>query len=348
MDELLTPNIAEVTKQTERASRIVLEPLERGFGHTLGNALRRVLLSSIPGCAVVEARIEGVLHEYTVVEGVREGVVDILLNLKELAVRMFHKNEMVVTLKKKGPGAATGADIEGDGDFEIANPEHVIAHLDDNGSLEMTLTIRKGRGYQPSARLREETTSPGSLLLDASFSPIRRVAYRVENARVEQRTDLDKLVVELETNGTVDPQDAVREAAAILHSQLSAFVDLERLARDRSAKEAQEMPPILMHPIDELSLSLRATNCLKAERIMYIGDLVQHSKEELLKTPNFGRKALQEIEAALQEHELELGADLPNWPPPELRQRRALESGAPQARMMSGARSSPPVGGRLA
>jgi len=304
-------------------AKVVLEPLERGFGHTLGNALRRILLSSLPGYAVVEVQIDGVLHEYTGVEGVQEDVVDILLNLKGIAVVMYNKTEAVVTLNKQGPGVATAGDIETGHDVEIMNKDHVIAHLTEQGSLGMTLKIVKGRGYQPAAQRRnEEDRAIGSLLLDASFSPVRKVAYTVENARVEKRTDLDKLIVDLETNGTVDPEEAIRKAAGILQQQLSVFVDLQSDEQEEPDKAETEMDPILMRPVDDLELTVRSANCLKAENIYYIGDLIQRTEVELLKTPNLGKKSLTEIKDVLGTHGLSLGMRLENWPPANLREDR--------------------------
>lgn len=322
-NELLKPRVVGVQLIDECHAKVVLEPLERGFGHTLGNALRRILLSSLPGYAVVEVQIDGVLHEYTGIEGVQEDVVDILLNLKGIAVVMYNKTEAVVTLNKQGPGVATAGDIETGHDVEIMNKDHVIAHLTEQGSLGMALKIVKGRGYQPAAQRRnEEDRAIGSLLLDASFSPVRKVAYTVENARVEKRTDLDKLIVDLETNGTVDPEEAIRKAAGILQQQLSVFVDLQSDEQDEPDKAETEMDPILMRPVDDLELTVRSANCLKAENIYYIGDLIQRTEVELLKTPNLGKKSLTEIKDVLGTHGLSLGMRLENWPPANLREDR--------------------------
>jgi DNA-directed RNA polymerase subunit alpha len=318
--ELLKPRLVDVQAVSERHAKIVLEPLERGFGHTLGNALRRILLSSVPGCAVVEAEIEGVLHEYTTIEGVQEDVVDVLLNLKGLALRMHNKREATLSLRKSGPGVLTAGDIAVDHDVEIANPDHVIAHLTKDGEINMVLKIEKGRGYQPAAIRRSEEDHPiGRLLLDASFSPVRRVAYTVESARVEQRTDLDKLIIDLETNGTVDPEDTIRHAANILQSQLSVFVDLKADEHREPERAESEIDPILLRPVDDLELTVRSANCLKAENIHYIGDLIQRTEVELLKTPNLGKKSLTEIKDVLGSHGLSLGMRLENWPPPSLR-----------------------------
>ena len=325
VDELLKPRVSEVTPLGARRTRITLEPLERGFGHTLGNALRRILLSSIPGCAVVEVNIEGVLHEYTTIEGVQEDVVDILLNLKGLAIRMHNREESVLRIEKKGPGMVTGADIVTDHDVEIVNPEHVIAHLSKGATLAMNLKVAKGRGYQPAAvRRAAEDRIVGGLLLDASFSPIHRVSYTVESTRVHQRTDLDKLVVDLETNGTIDPEDTLKSAAQILMSQLEAFVDIKGADAGQAGAAVPGIAPILLRPVDELELTVRSANCLKAENIHYIGDLVQRSEVELLKTPNLGKKSLTEIKDVLHTRGLSLGMRLENWPPAHLRDAKKL------------------------
>jgi DNA-directed RNA polymerase subunit alpha len=321
-NELLKPRQIGVQPLGPRRAKVVLEPLERGFGHTLGNALRRILLSSIPGCAVVEAQIEGVLHEYTSIEGVQEDVVEILLNLKGLAIRMHARDSATLTLKKKGAGMVTAADISADHDVEIVNPEHVIAHMTKAGELSMTLKVAKGRGYQPAAARRTgeaEERPIGTLLLDASFSPIHRVAYNVESARVEQRTDLDRLIVDLETDGTVDPESAIRQAATILQTQLAVFVDMEGIGMDQPEPAGTEIDPTLLRPVDDLELTVRSANCLKAENIYHIGDLIQRTEVELLKTPNLGKKSLTEIKDVLASHGLSLGMRLENWPPPGLR-----------------------------
>ncbi|RFA30216.1 DNA-directed RNA polymerase subunit alpha [Alkalilimnicola ehrlichii] len=315
--DFLKPRIVDVNALSDRHAKITLEPLERGFGHTLGNALRRVLLSSMPGYAVVEAEIEGVLHEYTAIEGVQEDVVDILLNLKNLAVRLHSKDEATLTLVKQGPGVVTAGDIEVGHDVEIKNPDMVIANLTKAEELKMTLRVRSGRGYEPATQRRDEEDRPiGRLQLDASFSPIRRVAYNVESARVEQRTDLDKLVMDIETNGVLEPEEAIRLAAGLLRDQLSVFVDLEggEFESEPERKEP-EVDPVLLRPIDDLELTVRSANCLKAESIHYVGDLVQRTEVELLKTPNLGKKSLTEIKEVLASHGLALGMRLENWPP---------------------------------
>ena len=318
--EFLKPRLVNVQAINDRHAKVSLEPLERGFGHTLGNALRRILLSSMPGSAVVEGEIEGVLHEYTTIEGVQEDVLDILLNLKELAISMHARDEATLTLSKKGPGPVLASDITLDHDVEIANPDHVIAHLTKEGELNMTLYVGRGRGYQPAATRQSATGEErpiGRLQLDASFSPVRRLAYVVEDARVAQRTDLDRLVVDLETNGTIDPEESIRRAATILQEQLSAFVMLD----DTSVSEAQapeaeaQIDPILLRPVDDLELTVRSANCLKAESIFLIGDLIQRTEVELLKTPNLGKKSLTEIKDVLATRGLSLGMRLENWPP---------------------------------
>ncbi len=323
--EFLSPRIVDIQQINDTHAKVTLEPLERGFGHTLGNALRRILLSSMSGCAIVEAEIEGVLHEYTSIEGVQEDVVDILLNLKGVSLLMAGESETTLTLNKKGPGQVTAGDITLDHNVEVINPEHVIANLTKNGELNMTLKIAKGRGYQPAtirANDEDEDRPIGRLQLDASFSPVQRVAYVVDSARVEQRTDLDKLIIELETNGTIDPEAAIRVAATILQDQLSAFVDLR--SKEEAEPEGQEpdIDPILLRPVDDLELTVRSANCLKAEQIFYIGDLIQRTEVELLKTPNLGKKSLTEIKDVLASRGLSLGMRLENWPPASLKEKK--------------------------
>jgi len=317
--DLLKPRIVDVKQINDTTAKVTLEPLDRGFGHTLGNALRRVLLSSLPGSAVIEVNIEGVDHEYTSIDGVQEDVTDILLNLKGLAIRVLGKQAIILHLNKKGAGPVLASDIELEHDVEIINPEHVIAHLNKSGELNMQLKIDMGRGYQP-ANLRlqddDETEKVGWLHLDASFSPIVRVAYEVDRARVEQRTNLDKLIIELETNGTVDPETAVRQAATILQDQLSVIVELKGTEVEETVDEKEdEVDPVLLRPVDELELTVRSANCLKAESIYYIGDLIQRTETELLKTPNLGKKSLNEIKEVLASRGLSLGMKLENWPP---------------------------------
>ena len=326
LSDFLKPSIVNVQNISHTHAKVTLEPLERGFGHTLGNALRRILLSSMHGCAVVEAEIEGVLHEYSTIEGVQEDVIDILLNLKGLAMRMHARTEATLTLHKKGEGPVTAGDITLDHDVEIVNPDHVIAHLTKNGELNMTLKIASGRGYQPAnvRNINDENRVIGRLHLDASFSPITRVSYVVDSARVEQRTDLDKLIFELESNGTIDPEDAIRSAATILQDQLSTFVDLESQDETEAKREEPEVDPILLRPVDDLELTVRSANCLKAEQIYYIGDLIQCTEVELLKTPNLGKKSLTEIKSTLATKGLSLGMRLENWPPASLKDKEGV------------------------
>ncbi|MCL4142436.1 UNVERIFIED_CONTAM: hypothetical protein GTU68_048454 [Idotea baltica] len=322
VNEFLTPRTIDVTELSPTRAKVVLEPLERGFGHTLGNALRRILLSSMGGAAIVEVEIEGVLHEYSSIEGVQEDVIEILLNLKDVAIVLNEKDDVTLTLNKKGKGAVTAGDIQVDSTCEIKNPDHVIANITGNTELNMQLHVVKGRGYQPSdirANDEEETRAIGRLQLDATFSPARRVAYVVESARVEQRTDLDKLVLDLETNGTIDPEEAIRRAATILQQQLAVFVDLESESLAEPAEKEEEVDPILLRPVDDLELTVRSANCLKAESIYYIGDLIQRTEVELLKTPNLGKKSLTEIKDVLASRGLSLGMRLENWPPASLR-----------------------------
>ncbi len=311
-------------------AKAVLEPFERGYGHTLGNALRRVLLSSMVGYAPTEVTIAGVLHEYSTIDGVQEDVVHIMLNLKGVVFKLHNRDEVTLVLRKEGEGPVTAADIQTPHDVEVINPEHVIAHLSQGGKLDMQIKVEKGRGYVPGNLRRfgeESTKSIGRIVLDASFSPVRRVSYAVENARVEQRTDLDKLVMEIETNGSMSPEEAIRASAKILVEQLIVFTQLEGLGLTEQGglrqpeAEGPELPDILKRPVDELELTVRSANCLKAENIYYIGDLVQRSETELLKTPNLGRKSLNEIKEVLASRGLTLGTRLEGWPPKSLDRR---------------------------
>ena len=315
--DFLKPRVVDVDAVSDRRARITLEPLERGFGHTLGNALRRVLLSSMPGYAVTEVEIDGVLHEYTAVEGVQEDVVDILLNLKNLAVRLTGRDEATLRLQKKGPGVVTAADIAAEQNVEVKNPDLVICNLTKAGEISMSITVASGRGYEPvTARDGDEERTIGRLALDATYSPVRRVSYNVESARVEQRTDLDKLVMDIETSGVIEPEEAIRLAAGVLRDQLAVFVDLEGGESDiQPARKEPEIDPVLLRPIDDLELTVRSANCLKAEAIHYVGDLVQKTEVELLKTPNLGKKSLNEIKEVLAQHGLQLGMRLDAWPP---------------------------------
>lgn len=320
--ELLTPRTIDVSVLGPNRAKVVLEPLERGFGHTLGNALRRILLSSMPGCAISEAEIEGVEHEYSAIEGVREDVIEILLNLKGVATVVHGKDEVEVSLSATGPCVVTAGDIQADASVEIKNPEHVIANITGNTTLNMRLKVVRGRGYMPATAAvgdEDETRSIGRLQLDASFSPVMRVAYVVESARVEQRTDLDKLIIDLKTNGTIDPEDAIRRAATILQQQLAVFVDFESESQAEPESQEDEIDPVLLRPVDDLELTVRSANCLKAESIYYIGDLIQRTEVELLKTPNLGKKSLTEIKDVLASRGLSLGMRLENWPPASLK-----------------------------
>lgn len=318
--QFLKPNLTDVQSLGNNRAKVVLEPLERGFGHTLGNALRRILLSSMPGSAITEVQIDGVLHEYSTLEGVQEDIIDVLLNLKQVGIRLHDRDEVELTISKKGPGAITAGDISTDHGVEVVNPELVIANITGDIEFRASVKVERGRGYEPANRREnDETRGVGRLLLDASYSPIRRVSYTVENARVEQRTDLDKLIIDLDTNGTIDPEESIRRAATILQDQLSVFVDLEDKEEAVEVVEQPKVNPILLRPIDELELTVRSANCLKAENIYYIGDLVQRSEVELLKTPNLGKKSLTEIKDVLAAHELSLGMNLEAWPPANLR-----------------------------
>lgn len=320
--EFLTPKHIQVEQLTNTRATVILEPLERGFGHTLGNALRRILLSSMPGCAVVEAEIDGVLHEYSTIEGVQEDIIEVLLNLKGVAIKLNESDEAELSLDKQGPCVVTAGDFQLDHDVELANPEHVIATLNESGRLNLRAKIGRGRGYEP-VDLRttdeEEGRTIGSLLLDASYSPVSRVSYKVDSARVEQRTDLDKLIIDLETNGTIDPEEAIRRAATILQQQVNVFVDLQSENEPEPEEHEDEIDPILLRPVDDLELTVRSANCLKAENIYYIGDLIRRTEVELLKTPNLGKKSLTEIKDVLASRGLSLGMRLENWPPLSLR-----------------------------
>lgn len=317
LEQLLTPRLVDIKKVNGFHSRVTLEPLERGFGHTLGNALRRILLSSMPGAAIVEAQIDGVLHEYSSVEGVREDVLEILLNLKEVSIKLNESSEAELTLSKKGPAVVTAGDIQLNHDTEVMNPDLVIAHLSEGAELSMTLKVEKGIGYRAAVQS-DDSSSIGALKLDASFSPVQTVSYEVQNARVEQRTDLDKLILDVVTDGTLDPEDAIKQAATVLHYQLIAFVDLKHKEIVVQEEEENEFDPIYLQPVDDLELTVRSANCLKAEQIYYIGDLVQRAESSLLKTPNLGKKSLQEIKDVLAQRGLGLGTKLENWPPSSL------------------------------
>lgn len=321
--QVLRPRGIGVERVAQNRAKVIVEPLERGYGHTLGNALRRILLSSIPGYAITEVEIDGVLHEYTTVEGLQEDVLEVLLNLKDIAIRMHTVDQTTLGLLKQGPGTVRAGDIKTDHNVEIVNPELIICNLTKDTVLNMRIKIERGFGYQPSATRRrpdDETRAIGRLMLDASFCPVRRVAYSVESARVEQRTDLDKLVLDIETNGTIDAEEAVRTAADILADQLSVFGDFSNRDRAATKQSTGGVDPILIRPIDDLELTVRSANCLKAENIYYIGDLIQRTEVELLKTPNLGKKSLTEIKEVLAQRGLSLGMRLENWPPAGLQQ----------------------------
>jgi DNA-directed RNA polymerase subunit alpha len=325
---LLKPKNIHVEQLGHNRAKVTLEPFERGYGHTLGNALRRVLLSSMVGYAVTEVTIAGVVHEYSSIDGVQEDVVNILLNLKGVVFKLHNRDEVTLSLRKDGEGAVTAADIQTPHDVEIINPGHVIANLSQGGKIDIQLKVETGRGYVPGTVRRygeEPSKSIGRIVLDASFSPVSRVSYSVENARVEQRTDLDRLVMEIETNGAISAEDAVRASSKILVEQLAVFAQLEGDQISSLMAEAprgnQNYDPILLRPVDELELTVRSANCLKAEDIYYIGDLIQRTENELLKTPNLGRKSLNEIKEVLASRGLTLGMKLENWPPAGLERR---------------------------
>ena len=325
---LLKPKNIHVEQLGHNRAKVTLEPFERGYGHTLGNALRRVLLSSMVGYAVTEVTIAGVVHEYSSIDGVQEDVVNILLNLKGVVFKLHNRDEVTLSLRKDGEGAVTAADIQTPHDVEIINPEHVIANLSQGGKIDIQLKVETGRGYVPGTVRRygeEPSKSIGRIVLDASFSPVSRVSYSVENARVEQRTDLDRLVMEIETNGAITAEDAVRASSKILVEQLAVFAQLEGDQINSLMAEAprgnQQFDPILLRPVDELELTVRSANCLKAENIYYIGDLIQRTENELLKTPNLGRKSLNDIKEVLASRGLTLGMKLESWPPAGLERR---------------------------
>ncbi|VFP81223.1 DNA-directed RNA polymerase subunit alpha [Buchnera aphidicola (Cinara kochiana kochiana)] len=322
VEDFLKPRLVNIEHISSTHAKITLEPLERGFGYTLGNSLRRILLSSMSGCAVTEVEINGILHEYMHKEGIKEDILDILLNLKGLSVKLFGKDEIILHLKKSGIGPVIAADIDRDYSIEIVNLNHVICHITcPNVYIDMRIKIMRGRGYvtaQSRKDLMQTDRIVGKLFLDVSYSPIERIVYNVEAARVEQRTDLDKLIIDMETNGTIDPEEAIRKAATILAEQLESFVDLRGIREPEIKEEKPEFEPSLLRPVDDLELTVRSANCLKAESIHYIGDLVQKTEVELLKTPNLGKKSLTEIKDILAARGLSLGMKLDNWPPKNL------------------------------
>ena len=314
--DFLTPTEIIVEEMGPTRSKIILEPLEQGFGHTLGNALRRIILSSMPGTAVSEVKIDGVLHEYSTLEGVQEDVLDILLNLRELSVKILESEAVELKIEKKGEGEVTASDIDLPAGVEIVDPSHHIATLNSKGSLNMLIKVTRGRGFVAVKPLgEEEGQEVGLLRLDATYSPIKRVSYLVENARVEQRTNLDKLIIDIDTDGTIEAEEILRISATILQHQLSAFAELGRLEEVIEENDEPTVDPVMLRPVDELELTVRSANCLKAESIHYIGDLVSKKESDLLRTPNLGKKSLNEIKEVLASRGLSLGLILENWPP---------------------------------
>ncbi|SON56049.1 DNA-directed RNA polymerase subunit alpha [Hartmannibacter diazotrophicus] len=317
--ELIKPNKLEVhaTSADKRIATIVAEPLERGFGLTLGNSLRRILLSSLQGAAVTAVQIDGVLHEFSSIAGVREDVTDIILNIKEIAVKMMGQGPKRMVLRKQGPGVVTAGDIQTVGDIEILNPGHVICTLDDGAEIRIEFTVDTGKGYVAADRNRPEDAPIGLIPVDSVYSPVRKVSYKVENTREGQVLDYDKLTLTVETNGALKADDAVAYAARILQDQLSIFVNFEEPERDQKVEQVPELAfnPALLKKVDELELSVRSANCLKNDNIVYIGDLIQKSEAEMLRTPNFGRKSLNEIKEVLAQMGLHLGMEVASWPP---------------------------------
>ena len=313
--DLLVPTEIQVDDTSSTLSKVTLEPLERGFGHTLGNALRRVLLSSMPGAAVTDVVIDGITHEYSTIEGVREDVIDILLNIKEMPVKVIEGDTAEIVLDVTGPCDVLASSFEVPSNVELVDQDFHVASIIDKVNLKMTLTVKTGRGYEPADLRDDEDRIVGGLKVDASYSPVKRVSYTVDNARFEKRTDLDKLLIELETDGTVDPKMAIEHAATIFQQQLSAFVDLDAIAEQEAKKDQNDFDPLLLRSIEELELTVRSTNCLKAESIFLIGDLIHRSEFDLLKTPNLGKKSLNEIKDVLASKNLSLGMTVENWPP---------------------------------
>lgn len=317
--DFLKPKLVELTETANNQYRVILEPLEKGFGHTLGNALRRTLLSSMVGSAITEVAIEGVMHEFSTIDGVQEDVLDILLNLKEVSVALNTSESAEVVIDKQGPCEITVADIEANGtDVQVFNGDKVIATVNAGGHMRLTLKIGVGIGYDAAVARDDATSTIGGMQLDASFSPIKRVSFTVDAARVEQKVNLDKLNIELETNGSVNAEEAIKRAATILQDQLSSFVELELVEEQEALPTSDDFDPQLLAAVDELELTVRSANCLKAEQIYYIGDLIQKSEQDLLRTPNLGRKSLNEIKEVLTDKGLELGVAIENWPPVDL------------------------------
>ena len=326
-NDFLKPKLVdiEVDQEIPNQAKVTIEPLERGFGHTLGNALRRVLLSSLPGSAVIEVTIENILHEYSTIEGVEEDVLEILLNIKKLALVLHNKEKTEITLRKKGKGPVLASDISDNPDVEIKNPEFCLANItNDNTELVVHMTVAEGRGYQQAQKRKfneQDNLGIGKMQIDASFSPVVQVSYNVDSARVKQRTDLDKLIIDIKTNETIEPEDAIRRAGKILRDQLEVFTHLEIKEAEIEDSDIPQIDPVLLRPVDDLELTVRSANCLKAENIYYIGDLVQRSEMELLKTPNLGKKSLTEIKDVLATHSLSLGLKLEDWPPKNIEKR---------------------------
>lgn len=317
--ELIRPNKLEVQsgRERRRVATLIAEPLERGFGTTLGNALRRILLSSLQGAAVTSVQIDGVLHEFSSIAGVREDVTDIVLNIKEIAIAMQADGQKRLILRKEGPGVVTAGDIQTTGDIQILNPGHMICALDDGAEIRMEFTVQSGKGYVPAERNRPEDAPIGLIPVDSIYSPVKRVSYRVENTREGQVLDYDKLIMTVETDGSMSPEDAVAYAARILQDQLSIFVNFEEPSKAviEEARPELEFNAALLKKVDELELSVRSANCLKNDNIVYIGDLIQKTEAEMLRTPNFGRKSLNEIKEVLAQMGLHLGMEVSNWPP---------------------------------
>ncbi len=317
--DLIKPNKLETTAGADpkRTATVVAEPLERGFGLTLGNALRRVLLSSLQGAAVNAVQIDGVLHEFSSIAGVREDVTDVILNIKEIAIRMQSDGPKRMVVRKQGPGVVTAGDIQTVGDIEILNPELVLCTLDEGAEIRMEFTVNTGKGYVPADRNRPEDAPIGLIPVDSLYSPVKKVSYRVENTREGQVLDYDKLTLTVETNGAIRPEDAIAYAARILQDQLAIFVTFEEPAKAATEERVPELAfnPALLKKVDELELSVRSANCLKNDNIVYIGDLIQKTEAEMLRTPNFGRKSLNEIKEVLAQMGLHLGMEVQNWPP---------------------------------
>ncbi|AQZ53257.1 DNA-directed RNA polymerase subunit alpha [Martelella sp. FLE1502] len=315
--ELIKPSKVEFTSSGPKKATLVAEPLERGFGLTLGNALRRILLSSLRGAAVTAVQIDGVLHEFSSIPGVREDVTDIVLNIKEIAIRMEGDEAKRMVVRKQGPGVVTAGDIQTVGDIEILNPDLVLCTLDEGAEIRMEFTVNNGKGYVPAERNRAEDAPIGLIPVDSLYSPIRKVSYKVENTREGQVLDYDKLLMTIETDGSVTGEDSVAFAARILQDQLSVFVNFEEPQKDTEEDDVTELAfnPALLKKVDELELSVRSANCLKNDNIVYIGDLIQKTEAEMLRTPNFGRKSLNEIKEVLASMGLHLGMEVPAWPP---------------------------------